>query len=318
MESGDPELEAIGQELYWTLDALIDERSTLTAWTHTAVSQGDGTLNHSWWMDLAFDEGLDYSLPLDSQEDYDRLHQALSLIFLPAELGAYELKGVDLSSTTGAGNSLDAIDLIQDPAAGGWPDDAPSWVRPIRDGPLIHDGSSRNAYYFLSSGADTSIGTNTYRKKELWPVDQRERTHVVQLADAVQDIGLEGESGLYNLPGMSWELGTLVNLSEGGAYRETLMYGQNVTEENWEYVFRSMRRLLAMADPDETKSWYQHIFDVTNPNGLFTSNSRVTEAGSVKGDVNAAAFLRIQSELIDPGYARWSLPEEIAAEASSE
>jgi hypothetical protein len=304
-----------GQAIYTRISELIGERSSLTTWTHTALNQGDGTQNHDWWMSLAFEEGVDYELPLDSQEEYLMLHESLSLIATPGMLGDW-LEDVDLSSSIGAGNSLDAVDLVDEES--GWSDADPSWVRPIRDGSLASGAPARSGYYFLSSGTDATIGTNTYRKKELWPIDIRQRAQVMDLPEGVLDFGGEGSSGLYNLPGMSWEIGTLVNLSEGGAYRESLMYGQNVTEENWEFVFRSLRRTLATADPDATKSWYQHIFDVTNPSGLYASNSHVIEAGNPDSDVTAAAILRINSELVEPGYARWSLPEDIVEEASSD
>ena len=59
------------------------------------------------------------------------------------------------------------------------------------------------------------------------------------------------------------------------------------------------------------------IFDVTNPSGLFTQNSQVPNVGSIEGDVTAEAILRINAELVTPGYARWSLPEDIVEEAMS-
>ena len=308
------EYQQTGQAMYETISNLIGDQGSLGAWTHTALNQGEGTLNHDWWLGLAFEEGVDYTLPIDTQQEYALLHEALSLIFVPELLGG-PINGIDLSSTTGSGNSLDAADLI-DPDIG-WPDHNPSWVQPIRDGSLATDAPARNAYYFLSAGTYPSIGMNTYRKKELWPIDVRDRAVVSQLPEYVVDFGQSGTSGLYNLPGLSWELGTLVNLSEGGAYRETQMYGQAVTAKNWEYVFRLLRRAIATSNAEDTKSWYQHIFDVTNPKGLFTESSRVPNVGSIDGDVTAQAILRINTELVEPGYARWSLPEDIVDEAMS-
>ena len=95
------------------------------------------------------------------------------------------------------------------------------------------------------------------------------------------------------------------------------MYGQAVTARNWEYVFRLLRRAIATSNASDTKSWYQHIFDVTNPSGLYSQNSRVPDVGTVEGDVTAEAILRINAELVTPGYARWSLPEDIVEEAIS-
>ena len=95
----------------------------------------------------------------------------------------------------------------------------------------------REAFYFLSAGADLDIGTATYRKKELWPVDIRQRAHVTGLSEDIEAITEDDpSSGLLNFPGLSWELGPLLNLSESGAYRETLIYGQSVTEHNWEHL----------------------------------------------------------------------------------
>ena len=120
-------------------------------------------------MGLAFVEGVDYTCHSMQQASYPAT-EALSLIFAPEWLDG-PINGIDLSSTTGSGNSLDAADLV-DPEFG-WPDQNPSWVQPIRDGSLAAEAPARNAYYFLSAGTDPSIGMNTYRKKELWPIDVR-------------------------------------------------------------------------------------------------------------------------------------------------
>ena len=120
----------------------------------------------------------------------------------------------------------------------------------------------------------------------------------------------DGSSGVINIPGMSWEVGTIGALSEAGAYRETIRFAVEVDEADWAFVRRYLRRLLSSSQPQDIKSWYLHIFDVTSPNGLFTDNSDV----STEIDINRESIQWINDTLLAPGYARWALPEEILAE----
>ena len=87
------EYQQAGQAMYAQIGNLVGDRSTLTTWTHTALNQGGGT-DHDWWMRLAFEDGVDYTLPLDTQEEYALLHESLSLISTP-ELIDGPISGID-------------------------------------------------------------------------------------------------------------------------------------------------------------------------------------------------------------------------------
>lgn len=304
----------IGAAALAQLAELPGEGRELTRWTHTSASLSlDASENHRAYLSLLYEEGSDFELPLDSAEEYAMLHEGIAATYAPAAWTEDpELASLDLSNNLCSGNSLDAEELV-DPELG-WPEEA-SWLVPIRDAALATDGPACEAYTFLALGTDPSVGTDTFRKKELWPADIRDRTALVWLPEHALDFPDEvgdasADSGVVNLPGMSWELGTLRGMSSAGAYRETLKYGQAVTDENWDNVLRMLRRLIASSDADEVKSWYQHIFDTTHRSGLFTSNSGVADGL----DRNVEALERVRTELIEPGYARWATPAEILAE----
>lgn len=308
LASEDPGHRAAGQAAYEAIDGLWGPRSELTAWTHTAASGAGGATNanHLFYMGLLYEDGVDFALPLDTQAEYEMLHEGLAAVFAPDGLGDGGLDGIDLWTPLGSGNALDVPDLL-DPVTG-WAEDDPSWVRPIRDGPLAIGDPARSGYYFLSMGGQSAFGPDTYRKKELWHLDVRDRAHIHALSEDIDGPWPgSGDSALLNIPGMSWELGTLVRIAKAGTFRETLKYGQTINAANWENQFRYLRRILATAEPDAPKAFYQHIFDVTHPNGLLTENSSV----GVDNDVNRTALERINTELVGPGYARWATPTEI-------
>lgn len=314
LQSESPTHQEIGAGAISRLAALRGERRELTQWTHTAAALGlDATGNHRAYLSLLYEEGVDYELPVDSAEEYALLHEGIAASYVPAAWAEEpELAELDLSGLLCSGNALDAEELV-DPELG-WPDEA-SWLVPIRDAPLATGGAPCAAYTFLALGADPVVGSDTFRKKELWPHDIRDRAALAWLPEHALDFPAEvgaasAGSGVVNLPGMSWELGTLRGMSEAGAYRETLKYGQTVGEDNWENVLRMLRRLIASSEAEDVKSWYQHIFDMTHRSGLYTANSGVTD----EVDGNVAALERIRVELVEPGYARWATPSEILAE----
>jgi len=307
LESEETEHQEAGRAAYLAVAGLVADRHELTHWTHTAAALGLGeSENHRFYLSLLYEDGVDFELPLDGPEEYAMLHEGISAVFQTDDLDDPELAELDLWSPLTSGNSLDAEELT-DPDVG-WPDQDPSWVVPVRDGPLAVDQPAREAYSFLSLGTDPEVGSATWRKKELWPTDLRKRTELMWLNEDALSFGVaDPASRLVNIPGMSWELGTLRTMSEAGAYRETLKYGQTVLDANWENVHRMLRRLIASSEPDVVKGWYQHIFDVSHRNGIFVENSGVT----ADRDRNLEALERIEVELVAPGFARWTTPSEL-------
>jgi len=309
LDSEEPEHQEAGRAAYLAVAGLVADRHELTHWTHTAAALGLGeSENHRWYLSLLYEDGVDFELPLDGPDEYAMLHEGISAVFQTDDLDDPDLAALDLWSPLTSGNSLDAEELT-DPDVG-WPDQDPSWVVPVRDGPLAVGQPPREAYSFLSLGTDPEVGSATWRKKELWPTDLRVRTELMWLNEDALSFGVaDPASQFVNIPGMSWELGTLRTMSEAGAYRETLKYGQTVLDDNWENVHRMLRRLIASSEPDVVKGWYQHIFDVSHRNGIFTENSGVT----ADRDRNLVALERIDEELVAPGFARWSTPSELIA-----
>ncbi|MDP6934341.1 MAG: hypothetical protein QGG40_15550, partial [Myxococcota bacterium] len=210
--SGSP---AIGRTAFEMIAARIGPRAELSAWNHTAVGSGGPNDDHLYYMELLYERGVDFDDTLDSQAEYALLHDGLAAVFDTRTLDDTGLDDMDLWSPVTSGIALDA-EIITDPTLG-WPEDEPSWVIPVRDGPLAIDQDIRQVYTFLSAGAQLDIGTQTYRKKELWPIDIRQRPHLHELHTDPAELGVEDPtSGLVNMAGLSWELGTLVPLSEAG------------------------------------------------------------------------------------------------------
>jgi hypothetical protein len=304
---------ASAAEQQWGLDAIqfvadrVGRRSSLSAWTHTSVGTDDANGHQAWYMELQYEGGTDFQSPVDSQDEYQMLHDGMATVYTGQGLADASLADLDLWTPLTSGNHLD-VDAMVDEVTG-WP--SPNWVGAVRDGPLSLGSEPRSLYYFMSAGGDPRIDADTFRKKELWPVDLRERPNARWLNEAVDLVGTEDPaSGMTNLPGVSWEIGTILPVSETGAFRESLIYGQDVTDEHWELLTRYLRRLAASGDPDQVRTWYQHIFDTSNNYGDYAENSGVTD----DTDVNVDGLERINTLLVAPGYARWALPEEIQIE----
>lgn len=309
MESENPADIAAGVETYSELLALSDVRSSIANWTHTAGGEDRISEPQNWFVTHAPDDS-GYTAPVSNQSEYGYLHDGMSALFDPTRLpvGAGALLDADPASMWTplvSGNALDAyyISLFD-----GWSE--PDWLSPIRDAPRAVNQPPRQAYYFLSAGVELEIGMTKWRKKELYPYDIRQR----QVHWLSSDINAPGagdpSSEMINLPGMSWEIGTIGALSEAGAYRETIRFAVEVDETDWMFVRRYLRRLISSSQPEDIKSWYLHIFDVTSPNGLFTDNSSVSN----ETDINRESIEWINETLVTPGHARWALPEEILME----
>ena len=275
-----------------------DADMPLTHWSHTSLEDIDADTSIAWYMGLLYQEGVDWQAPVDSQAEYEMLHEGLAAI--------WSLAG--LSYTVGAGNSLDGP-LMLDPE-GGWPDDDPSWVRAIRDAPLSVGGEPLPVFYFASAGGMPDIELLGFRKKELFPLDMRQRAALFEMGEDPESWYLGGSAHMVYMPGCSWEMATLGSVAEAGLYREAQKWGLTITPTTWEYIHRYLRRILASSQPEAVKSWYVHIFDISAPSGNFAQNSGV----GALGDINVEALERINTELVAPGYARWSTPEEILAE----
>ncbi|MFT5682829.1 MAG: hypothetical protein ACI8RZ_003753 [Myxococcota bacterium] len=309
MESDNPQDRLAGIDLYTAVLDLPAPRSSIANWTHTAGGEDLLSDPQDWFVYQAPDS-TGYTAPVSDQYEYSLLHHGMSVVFDPTRLpeGAGDLLKYPadaLWTPLISGNSLDAAGLA---TFKNWAD--PDWLTPIRDAPLSIGQPPRSAYYFLAAGVELEIEMTKFRKKELYPFDIRQRS-VHWLSTDIQAPGVsDSASGVINIPGMSWEIGTLGVLSEAGAFRETLRFAVQVEEKDWEYAHRYVRRVLSASQPDDIKSWYIHIFDITNPNGLFTINSGVTE----ENDITRDAIQRLNDELVGPGYARWALPEEILVE----
>lgn len=296
----EPEFQASGQAMLEVLGTLAGPRSELAHLTHIGVDAPEEHLD--WYLSLLYTEGVDYALPIDSQDEYAMLHQGLAAVFDASILGE---EAPNLHATLGAGNGFDAETLV----ASGWADG--SWVTAIRDGPGVVGQAPLHAFFFLSAGADPEIGTLTSRKKELWPLDLRQRAHVTGLAEDPSRIAEDDpSSGMLNLPGNTWQFGAIARISEAGAFRESWKAEGDIDAETWALNFRYLRRIIASSSPDRVKAWNQHILDVSSVTGLLTDNIVMSE----EGDPNVLGLRQIQEQLIVPGYARWALPAEIVAE----
>ena len=306
LDSEEPDWQATGKAAFIAIAGLSGPRADLTAWTHTALATDrEENQNHVWFLDLLYEEGVDYELPVDTQEEYDMLHHGLAAIYDTRDDPDPELAALDLDTPICSGNGLDSEDVLANIGPAG------SWVEAVRDGPTALGLPARRAFTFLSSGVDPTIDSRTYRRKDLWPLDVRERAALRWLNEDVNIPEIpDPASGLVNLPGISYELGTLVNLSDAGALRESLKYGQTVTAGHWELISRYLRRILASSQPEAVKCWYQHVFDVVHAEGLLTENSGVTGAL----DINVDGIDRINRELVEPGYARWAPPTAVLSE----
>jgi hypothetical protein len=301
--------QAAGYAAYEVSLSLPGPRSSVSAWTHTPAGNGFISDVQNWFVIQAPELG-EYAPPVSDASEYQLLHDGMAMVFDPTRLpeSAGDLRDEDpeaLWTPLASGNSLDIADIV---AYKGWAD--PDWLTPVRDGPLSLGQPPRSAYFFLPAGVELEVGVTKFRKKELYPLDIRDRVVDWLSTDPATPDVADPSSGVVNVPGFSWEIGTLSGLSETGAFRETLRFPVTVDEDDWAYTHRYIRRLIASTQPGDVKSWYLHIFDVSNPNGLYTANSQVTD----DQDITRDAIERMNADFVTPGYARWALPEEIVEE----
>lgn len=283
--------------------AAYAEAMEFARWTHTGLTDPDFDAASAYYIDRLVGSG-GWEAPVDGQEDYELLHQGLAAMYDYDDLG--EMDGEALSTyelpplVAGAGNGFDGPVMVEE----GWAD--PSWISAIRDGaeePLP-------AFYFTSAGSIPAIGITGYRKKENFPLDMAERGSVFEMGTDPTDWYEGGDSGMLNIAGMNWAVNAVGDIAGSGAFRESTIWGNSVEEEDWTAVRRYIRRSLASAPPEATKSWFVHLFDLSNNDGDFQDASGVEEGS----DINVDAIEAIEAELVDRGYARWSRLSDIVAE----
>ncbi len=302
---------------YAALEVLATYRDLglgFTHWTHTSMADSDATEPMDYFMDLLYDAGVDYSFPMDTQAEYQLLHDGMYAATRYDDLpdyddgsGPVQMSDLELPLQAISGNHFDGAVMV---SAQGWPDGDPSWIRAGRDGPLALGDPPFQAYYFASAGSDPLIGLDGFRKKELLPVDIRRRVAAFEMGEAPEDWFEGGDSGVLYLPGHSWALNTLGDLQAAGLFRESQVWGTDTEVRDWEQVQRFLRRGLASSQPDDIKSWYLHIYDFTSYNGVIAENGGVT----ADGDINVDALEAINAMLVQPGYARWAHPDAVVQE----
>jgi len=291
-----------------------DQGLGFTHWTHTSMADADATEPMDYFMSLLYEAGVDYEFPMDSQAEYQMLHDGMYAAARYDDLPDYDDDGVIVDMTTLevplqaiSGNHFDGAVMVSDD---GWPDGDPSWNRAGRDGPLALGDAPFEAYYFASMGTDPTVGLDGFRKKELLPSDIRHRAAAFEMGEAPEDWFGGGDADVLYLPGHSWALNTQGDLHEGGLFRESQIWGTETEERDWDAVIRYLRRIVASSQPDDIKVWYLHIFDFTNISGLIEDNSSVTE----QLDINVNALEAINALLVTPGHARWADPDAMVDE----
>lgn len=305
-----------GYSLFAALAEWRDQGLQFTNWTHTGVVEEGTEADQLYFIDLLY-PGM-FDAPLDSQAEFEMLHDGMAAIFdydalgsFTTETGTVEMSSLELPFLASSGCQFDGPVMIGGDR--GWPDDDPSWVRAVRDAPMALGGDPVPLFYFAGAGGIPAVGIETYRKKELYPIDVRRRAAMYEMGEGPDDWYLEGTSGMAYMPGVTWELGTVGSVSRAGVFRETLRYGTTVEPDDWKALLLYIRRILASAEPEDVKTWYIHIYDISTRDGDFQANSGVTE----ESDINQDAIEWLNTTLVTPGYARWSTPDEILAEWES-
>lgn len=285
-----------------------------THWTHTSMADPDATDPMGYFMGLLYEPGVDYDFPMDSQAEYQLLHDGMYAATRYDDLPDYDdgsgpvvMATLEVPLQVISGNHFDGAVMVSDD---GWPGDEPSWIRAGRDGPLALGDPPFQAYYFASAGSDPAVGLDGFRKKELMPVDIRRQVAAFEMGEDPEDWFEGGDSGVLYLPGHSWALNTLGDLQEAGLYRESQVWGTETEARDWEQVSRHLRRVLASSQPDDIKVWYLHVFDFTNTSGMIAENSGVT----ADSDVNVDGLEALNALLVHPGYARWAQPDAVVQE----
>jgi hypothetical protein len=259
---------------------------TFSRLAHTDLA-ADGAV--AWYLDRV---GAAWTAPVDAADEYAALQAALADLFDYADLDRAEL---EIATTLTGGNAFDWPSMV------GW--ETPGWVLPARNATAPPITLS----YFAAAGALPRIGLDGYRKKELFPLEMSERAEVLRLGSGLTDWATAGDTDVLYLPGLTWALNTVGDVAASGAFRESAKFGIEVEEADWTAVRRYLRRILSSAGSSEVKSCYLHIYDISAPDGLM---SDYTPDGA-----DEAGLAAIEQELMAPGWARWSTPEQVAAEA---
>lgn len=263
-------------------------------WTHTGLTDPEFDTASAYYINALFGSGA-WTPPVDTQDEYNMLHDGLAAMYDYSDLGEmdgvpftdYELPGIQ----AGAGNGFDGWVMVDE----GWTDG--SWIEGIRDG-----GDGLDAFYFASAGSMPEIGLYGYRKKENFPLPMDKRACAFEMGTDPSDWWEGGESGMVYIGGMNWAINTVGDIAAAGAFRETVIWGTSVDEQDWIGSRRYIRRTLASAAPDDVKSWYVHLYDLSNNDGDFQNASDVTP----EKDINVEGIAAIDEELVTPGYAVWS------------
>ncbi len=256
------------------VDALVDARAQgieLTNWTHTPHNDPDPD-NPGWFIEQA---GGAWEPPVDTQQEYELLHQGLVSVFDQGGLA-------DTPLQAGSGNSVDGNHMDWDG----------SWVTALRDAPLELGRPALSYSYFGFAGGRLDVGDVSFRKKELFPLDLRLRTHPFELGTSPESWYEGGSSGLIYLPGTTWLVNSLDTLVPSGVWRESLYWGLELSAEDWRLWQLYLRRLIAASDPQQERVQYLHLHDIAHPE--MTLEARATQEGP---DLNVEALERLEAEL---------------------
>ncbi len=268
-----------GQALLDALGHAQSQGIELTNWTHTPHNDPDPD-NPGWFIERI---GGEWEPPVDTQVEYDLLHQGLASVFdlLP-----------EVELIAGSGNSVDGNHIDWDG----------SWVTALRDGPLPSGRPPLRTSYFGFAGGRLDVGDVSFRKKELFPVDLRLRMQPFELGTSPESWHEGGSSGLRYLPGTTWLVNSLDTLVPSGVWRESLYWGLELSEQDWALWQLYLRRLLAASDPQQERVQYLHLHDIAHPE--MTMEQRATPDGE---DLNLMALRRLEQDL----PVRWSALSEL-------
>ena len=131
MEAGTAARDSVVNQLL----ALIDDRSSIANWTHTAAGEDRISEPQNWFV-MNAPKASDYTAPVSNQAEYGYLHDGMSALFDPTRLpttAPEDLLTADPATMWTpliSGNALDAFYIS---TFEGWSD--PDWLTPIRDAP---------------------------------------------------------------------------------------------------------------------------------------------------------------------------------------
>lgn len=278
----------VEQRLFDALVGAADDGMELTHWTHTPFDDDDPAVP-AWYVEQV---GVSWTPPIDTQLEYD--------LFMEGLLVPHEPDLDDIRLWASSGNSMDGLTMD-------WPE--PSWVIGMRDAGLERGRDPFRFYYFALAGGIPEVGYDGFRKKEQVPLDIRQRTHVFEMGVAVDDWYRPGDSGMYFVPGTTWLVNAFDPMVHAGVWRETQRWGVELTADDWMYMNRYLRRIVASSDPEAVKTWYIHLYDLTHPDPSLRALANETE-----GDKNLQGIAEIDDVLVASGAAVWSSMAEIEAE----